>query len=439
MDDRGQFAISMNVRRGRIPTPETTNMTPVVVFKFNKDILNYLQGKEVPVIYVEDTHDARNFANDMLAYDLQARYKINDLNSLSDVTLVAAQIKADHPEARIVISTNEYSQYPAAIIREAIDEDTNQLATTLTSYDKGLMKHVLSMYDIPVAKGFPLAGEIESQIAQICARIGFPCIVKPRCGMSSQGVAKICSEEDLDICLTSIKDKSGRLDEYLCEEYIDGEEFFVDAIWSEGAPHVFLLGKYAVPMLEVAHGNGLVISRYFARSEDESLYDEILRISKIAARACKFDSGISHTEFLVDKTGFARLGETATRMGGGPHSELAKCAIGYSLGELQCRTLLNDLGDVACRNDPSRTYGYVNLQPVVSGLIENILSEEELVRFPGVVKITKSLKPGDMFQLRGSSTWCLCCIVQGKDPVDFNSRISDIVEAFNERLVIKVI
>lgn len=409
---------------------------PVVLCKFNKEIFTYLGKNSIPVVYVEDKYDADMFSTDVETFNPIARYKVNDLNSLSELMVVASEIKIEFPKAKLVISPNEFSQYAAAVIRTALDDSANSLFTTLCTRDKGLMKAVLSANNVPVAPGFSLGdNDVEAVIAKIKSRMPYPLILKPRSAMSSQGVFKIVGDDDLHWSIASLN-ADGQLGSYLCEEYIAGDEYFVDAVWSKGSDWKILVGKYDVPMLDVARGRGLVISRYINREENPAVYDEIVKLSRKAAAACEVSDGVTHTEFFVDKENNVFLGEMATRMGGGPHEELAKWATGWSLGELQARALLGDLEETPPDNLPmdSSTFGYINLQPNKPGIVERVLSEGDVLNHPGVIRVTKSSKAGDTFSGNGSSSWFLCCILSAESGSRFEDHSRSLADSFFSQL-----
>jgi len=409
---------------------------PVVLCKFNKEILTYLHSKKIPIIYIEDKYDAETFSSELEAFNIVRRYRANDLNSVAEVMAIASQIKIDLPTATLVISPNEFSQYAAAVIRAVVDPGANCMSTTLCTRDKALMKAVLSAQNIPVAAGFPLHGHgAADSIAKIKKELSFPLILKPRSAMSSQGVYKIATDKELQWSVKSLA-REDRLNDYLCEQYIQADEYFVDAVWTGGRSWLLLVGKYAKPMLDVALGKSLVISRYMSRDECPDVYDKIVDISRNATTACGITNGVTHTEFLVDRDNNVHLGEIATRMGGGPHEELAKWATGRSLGELQARALLCDLEDAPPKNLPSNreVFGYINLQPRTSGTVDRVMSEQDALKYPGVLRVTKSTKPGAKFSHNGSSSWFLCCILKAANANEFAQRSQALSESFFSKL-----
>jgi biotin carboxylase len=348
---------------------------------------------------------------------------------------VAAQINVDFPESKLVISPNEYSQYAAAVIRAVIDPSADSMHTTLCTRDKALMKAVMREHNVPVASGFSLRGyDAEAAISRIKSELSFPLILKPRSAMSSQGVFKIANDDELKWCVGSLS--QDKLNDYLCEQYIEADEYFVDALWTEGRDWLLLVGKYETPMLDVAAGKALVVSRYVNRAENKEVYDRIVDVSRQAAAACGVRSGVTHTEFFVDRDSNVYLGEMATRMGGGPHEELAKWATGRSLGELQARALLGDLEETPPENLPmsKEVFGYINLQPHRPGTVARVMSEQQALSHPGILRVTKSVKPGDKFNLNGSSSWFFSCVMKAETVADFDYRKHSLCDSFFSQL-----
>lgn len=417
----------------------TMNTNPVILCKFNKEIFNYLSRKSIPVVYIEDLFDAGMFSSEVDHYSPVGRYTVSDLNSLAELMAVASQIKIEFPTAKRVISPNEFSQYAAAVIRSVTGDPEGSFQTTLCTRDKGLMKSTLSAGGVVVAPGFTLNNtDVEALILKIKESITYPLILKPRSAMSSQGVFKIDNEDELRWSLGCLS-AEGKLRSYLCEKFIEGDEYFVDAVWTNGEEWKILVGRYEIPMLAVAQGSGLVVSRYLGREENPAVYDEIVRLSKLAVSVCGVRNSITHTEFLVDREGKVHLGEMATRMGGGPHEELAKWATGWSLGELQIRALLGDLPELAPSTLPmdTATFGYINLQPMRPGSVEQVMSADAALNHTGVLHVTKAPRGGDTFHANGSSSWFLCCILQAGNGEEFIKRSQSLSSAFYESLVMK--
>lgn len=413
--------------------------SPVVVCKYNKEIFNYLESVGVKIIFIEDEYDRDNFYSDSSISSVIEKYHVKNLDSIYEVMKVAAQIKVDYPDVTKVISPNEFSQYASGIIGEVIGDKNTNIISVVTARDKYLMKKTLSQGGVKVAKFISVPNNINwNFIEDINNKIGFPCIIKPKSGSSSSGVKRIKDCDSLVEHLKQLSEQKEDLSFYMCEEYIEGNEFAVDAIWVDGKAKCFLLGKYEIPMLCVSEGTGYVGFTYVPEKNNLELYKNVHEINQKAMQLFGVHTGISHTEFFITAEGDIYLGEMATRMGGGPHELLAKFKTGYSLGEMQAKVTLGDIDDLNENIKKNHEYlGYLNLQPKKQGVIKNIMSSAELMNCDGCLSIIKESKPGDVFNFNGSSSWCLSFVLSASNEDEYIERTMKIIDLFKEKLCIE--
>ena len=89
------------------------------------------------------------------------------------------------------------------------------------SYDKLLARRQLANHNLPIPRTLALGPDRESRDSRGLARLGSPCVVKPRRGCLGHGVRRLAEPEEI---ARVMKDEDGDL---LLERAIEGREFSV--------------------------------------------------------------------------------------------------------------------------------------------------------------------------------------------------------------------
>lgn len=239
-------------------------------------------------------------------------------------------------------------------------------------------------------------------------KLTFPVIVKPTLGAASVGV-RICNTEEelykqansiLRFNITTLKNENKKSG-FLVEEYISGEEYSIDTIWYNGLPYLDAIMKKGKPM------GPLFPDRLYVMSDDieDSIREELLRVSHKAVLAAKVKSGATHTEVRV-KNGKGYVIESALRPGaGGCFYSLFEESLGTSFYEALVLTGLPYLSDKQClyldnlkfkqRIKPSKIKYWYNMGYEGSGVIRAINGVEDIkkLKYVDIIKIHRD--PGD--------------------------------------------
>jgi biotin carboxylase len=152
--------------------------------------------------------------------------------------------------------------------------------------------------------------------------LSFPAVVKPEYGSSAMGVYRVNSDEELHDALTRVEpallplNPDGNFtaygDDFLIEEYLDGTEFDIDLLFSEGRP-VYATVTENWPTLEpFFFETGLNCPSLHLEDALQALIDIAIR----GVRSLGIETGAVHVEAKDTSTG-PRLLEINARMGGG--------------------------------------------------------------------------------------------------------------------------
>lgn len=178
-----------------------------------------------------------------------AVHLVEDLDDRAAVfALVDALVAEDGPFAH-VIALSEYLLDLAATIRERHGIAGPGRAQVDRFRDKTTMKTVLGEAGIAVPRWARCrsAGQVRAE----AGRLGFPLILKPVRGASSQGVYKAASPEELRDAVAELPD----LDEYEIEQYVAGDILHADGVVDADGHCLFLVvSRYVSTCLDFEQG-----------------------------------------------------------------------------------------------------------------------------------------------------------------------------------------
>lgn len=176
--------------------------------------------------------------------------------------------------------------------------------TARWSTDKFQMKRRFQEYGIPHAKG-RLVKSVEEADGLV-----FPVIVKPRDNSGSRGV-KLCNTlDELHQSMAEAFEYS-KLDSVLIEEFIEGQEYSIEALHFDGKSEVI---QFTEKQTTVFPYNVELGHKQPANLSDEQM-DEIREIVARIGSALKFENCPSHTELKINERGIFII-ETSPRLGG---------------------------------------------------------------------------------------------------------------------------
>lgn len=208
-------------------------------------------------------------------------------------------------------------------------------------------------YVLVRARGFE--AKPEAAAAEVAAKLGYPCFVKPVCAGSSVGASKVASPAALG---KALKEAFAWDDKVLVEPFIEAREIECAVFGNTGgkkAPKAFAPGEVA-PTHEFYDYDAKYLDPDGARLEipakiSAEQSEELRRIA-LAAYAALDLAGMSRVDFFLDKrNGKIYLNEVNTIPGFTSISMYPKMC---ELGGLSYRDLLSGLIDLALERSDSR-------------------------------------------------------------------------------------
>jgi hypothetical protein len=156
-------------------------------------------------------------------------------------------------------------------------------------------------------------------------RVPPPWVLKPRSSAASTGIKKIASAADLWPALHGAGDERPAC---LLEGFVAGEVFHVDSIVRNGKVVLAVPSKYGRPPMQIAHEGGIFITRRLPDKSPEAV--ALLAANRKLLIGFELHNGVSHTEFIMGKTGVTFL-ETSARVGGAYIVNVIEAATGVNL------------------------------------------------------------------------------------------------------------
>jgi biotin carboxylase len=346
--------------------------------------------------------------------------RVPSVDSIDAICAVSTQIAQSLIPIKAVISTSEFSQFAAGLLKERLHCEGPSLDLVVRSRDKRAMKDLMLKHSIPCAKFLSFADKdsLLEESEQI-AELGYPVIVKSPTGMGTKSTVLVQSESELSQMIKDFSfDDSLLCKSFMVEQYIEGEEYYIDAVWEEHEPVAFLISKYLIPRIKIKldeHNNGAIT---LDRDKHSGLYEEVLKFHRRVNHAFGISRGVTHLEIFGSPTGVLYFSEIATRVGGGSAADVFKVKYGQSIQSLLVRQLKGAKLEALADNRPG-VVGWINLSPKQSGIVKSIPDCEVLSRMPGILYLESCLSVGDHFDASHPSSWSLLLVLEAENEQEF--------------------
>lgn len=263
--------------------------------------------------------------------------------------------------------------------------------------------------------------------------VGYPLILKPSNGMGTMSTMKVRDRAELVAALADYDfEAEVRSHHLVAEEFIDGEEFHVDAVWRDGREWVLYVSRYFEPRLQMWAQGGLDGSVMLPEEDYPDLYATVRTMHMRLNAAIGLSRGTTHFEIFRERaTGRFVCSEIASRFGGACVVEVVRAKCGVDERHLWAHELLDgELHDLARTAPAFRYVGWLNISPTQSGVITHIPDHDEIVSHPNVVSATVAKSAGAEVHRAHPSEWCVLVTFGADTEVDFAVVAKDLATTF---------
>ena len=195
-----------------------------------------------------------------------------------------------------------------------ITRDMAVLCTDKYAFHKALSEAGLRNCHCALVRG----GAIESECS-------YPVILKPRYGSGSRGIKIANNESELASILTDMEDVD---EDYILEEFLDGDEYGIDGAVTEGKFHLILVRyKINTPMPDRQ------AVAYMSISTDSEIYDKIRDYMSRVVNVMELDECLMHADILDSDRGIFAIEVSARPSGHNLHNLFTPLCTGVDMAE----------------------------------------------------------------------------------------------------------
>ncbi|SHN13294.1 ATP-grasp domain-containing protein [Cryptosporangium aurantiacum] len=343
-----------------------------------------------------------------------------DLDDADDVRRVLGTICAEHRVIRI-FPLFEGDVLAAGRCRRDQDIPGLDPEQSLTFRDKNVMHRRAEELGIQVARS--CRPDTLGAVREFAAATGYPLVLKPYAGWACGRTFRVDSDDDLARVWPEIADDRH---DYRVEEYVEGVEYHVDSLVSDGEIVFEQLSRYTYSVLQFRDEPGGTISRKYDLSAGER---RILSQNAQLLRGFGMRTGVAHVEFFLRDDGAVIFGEAAARAGGGSIVPAIQAGHGLNLAGEWCRLELDPAHRPVARSGPEIGTEYLSSSRV--GRITEITTADQLKTVESVLDADVWKHVGDVLEPPTASNdvlgWYVC---SGRSYEDVLARFKVVRDAF---------
>jgi len=258
-----------------------------------------------------------------------------------------------------------------------------EVARILTN--KFLMREIFAQSKLPSPSYKKITSVEEARVAS--EMLGFPLVIKPVDSSGSRGVSKVDQTDDLEKAFIWAKEYSQSGD-VIIESFVEGEEITVEALSYKGEHQILAIsGKRHIPFPYCVS-----IDLTYPSAYDEETLSQVRTLMSQTFTALGVDSGPTHSELLMTRTGPV-LVEVAARGGGyGVFSDIVELVSGVDIVKESITIALGMEPTIYPKYQKAATLRFFTPG---QGKIVAIDGIEQARALPGVRTLSIELKPGD--------------------------------------------
>jgi biotin carboxylase len=324
-----------------------------------------------------------------------------------------------------VIAVGDRPVVLAARAASALGLPWHSVAGAAASTDKRRSRAILAAAGLPspaffaasaAAPGFQLPASLSETPAP--RQASYPVVLKPVGLSGSRGVIRANDRREFDAAFERIRAllarpqvraaRTGLEDEILVEEYIDGREYAVEGVLTDGALRVFALFDKPDPLEGPFFEETIYVTPSRAPAATQArIVDHVKR----ATQALGLSHGPVHAECRVTRDGSVYVLEAAARPIGGlcsrvlafeggqpapPKREQVSTREGWGLEHVLLRHAVGQSIAAFAREAAAAA---VMMIPIPSrGMYKGVSGEDEARAVPGVTEVRITAKPGQLLE-----------------------------------------
>ena len=280
----------------------------------------------------------------------------------AELVIHAAAHLARERKVHALVALEEFDVVTAALAREHLRLPGMHSSRARLFRDKLAMRGRARDKGVRVPDFVPLINYQE--VGEYMERVEPPWVVKPRSDVSSSGIRKCETAEEVWRTIEALDAREALQDRssyYLLEKFVAGEVFHVDSVVEDGRVIFHGASRYGRPPMSVAHEGGVFTTHTLDYESAE--HAELTRRNEELLRALGMERGAAHAEFIRGASdGEFYFLEVAARVGGAHIAETLEAASGYNLWREWARVeVAHARGETVGAVEARREYGGIAL------------------------------------------------------------------------------
>jgi hypothetical protein len=362
--------------------------------------------------------------------ELVARYRafeeINGYVGNPAVELRACELHRTY-QFDAVVALSERDILRAARLRQRWGLTGQHLESARAFRDKVQMKNLVGAADVPLARFIPIGSATD--LVDAAEHLGYPMVVKPRRGVSAEGVVVLSDARTLRDYMVS--DTTLRGDDPLnimVEEYIEHDLYLVDGMVIAGE----LVWSWASWMSSnLGHRSGDPLMSWILEPGDPLLH----QLRELARRALSalpvLEHSIIHMEVFRHPTRGLFFNEVASRIGGARIDRMLAESFGTGMIETYLRGVAGGPDGVALPSSrPGRITGFGMTRPRPGTLA----SLPTVCDLPGVISYEALAAEGTRLLAPTNAVSAITAVVvQGGSTAEVDLALRAALDYLNER------
>ncbi len=331
-----------------------------------------------------------------------------------------------------VIGVDDHTALLASVASEALGIPHNAADAVRAAGNKLLMRRKLAQSELP-KPGFEVA-DLSADVAEIAARVSYPCVLKPLFLAASRGVIRVDDAVQFDAAFQRIRSlltqpkitrRGGEAAQFiLIEDFVPGIEVAVEGLLTDGRLRVLAVFDKPDPL----EGPYFAETIYVTPSRlDDQVQSRVAAHVEKAAAALGLREGPVHAELRLGSRSESDdifVIEIAARSIGGLCSRVLEFGAGISLEELVLRHALGLPVDALERTGVA---GGVMMLPVpVRGRLCGVDGIDAAGMVPGIEEILITIPAGkEVFPLPEGDRYLGFLFAKGDSPAGVEASLRE--------------
>jgi biotin carboxylase len=350
--------------------------------------------------------------------------------------ILAALYRAGLGDLRFdgVQTSVEFAVTTAALLADHFGCPGVPPSTMLRFRDKSLQKRRLREAGVPTSRCTVIDDIYDVSAVE---PPGWPAVLKPIAGAATERTSAVRNVDELAARSKEYRRQGLTQRTFLLEEYVTGEEWFIDGVRFDGETLFCAVGAYSDSCLTTVEQGRALWLRHFDPDHESFAYDKALPVATAALAGLGLRNGVFHMEvFHNPETGVVTFSECAARRGGGLIQEQLQAKFNFNIGESALLCALGRRPELQLKHRPDAIGSGFLIGP--TGLMIDVPSATALLGHPGVELARIERPRGERFsdELEHTVQRIGQVLVAANSAAQLAERIETVQSWFAERVVV---